>query len=73
MQVHCDYCACKTATHVAVSIRMHAVEMGYPVQFLIVKSLAHWARGGSFERSFEAIFEKADVRLRVSSYSTLIF
>ena len=28
--------------------------------------LAHWARGGSFERSFEAPFEKADVSLRVS-------
>ena len=39
MQVHYDYCACKTATHIAVSIRIHAVEMGYPVQLLIVNLL----------------------------------
>ena len=39
MQVHYDYCACKTASHIAVSISIHSVEMGYPVQLLIANIL----------------------------------
>ena len=67
MQLHYDYCACKTATHIVISISMpKCCRNGVSCSASYCQPLAYWARGGSFERSFDRPFEKADVRLRGS-------
>ena len=46
---------------------LHAVEMELvSCSAFYCQPLAHWAKGGSFERSFDTLLEKADVRLRGS-------